>query len=414
MKNNKRGIMIIIYGMLVMFTVNYVFYNAKALFIIPMTEDLGISRSALAVTGTLASLAGILVSPLIGKLLSKEGTDIKRMMALGMLGFGALTALQAAAKSMMMLYVLNFIMGILLILIYIMPLSILASRWLPGSSATAIGLMFVGVSLAGFILSAPMTSLIENVGWRNTYLICGAVILLVDFPACLLLVKNAPSEEEKAAILAANPVAAAEAKAEMADSEEKPLLKDKRFWILMLGLCSVSVCNQILYHISAFVQSLGYTAMFAAGIISAYSVVSMGSKLMMGRLFDKKGILAGSLFGTVGLVTYFVFGILAILTGNSLFVYSIAVTFGIGLACSSVLSPAMMRGVFGNRRFGEVQGQMAIFTGISNAFGNQLLSMLYDATGNYMLTNVVCLCLALVGIACFVVLAADKKRRTAF
>ena len=51
------------YGALSLMILQYLCYNAFSLFAIPITEDLGISRSALSLTTTIASIAGMVIAP---------------------------------------------------------------------------------------------------------------------------------------------------------------------------------------------------------------------------------------------------------------------------------------------------------------------------------------------------------------
>ena len=72
MKEGKKpyyGWLIVIYGALVMSTLHYTCFNSFGLFVVPVTEGLGISRAAFSLTMTVGSIASVIASPLTGDLL---------------------------------------------------------------------------------------------------------------------------------------------------------------------------------------------------------------------------------------------------------------------------------------------------------------------------------------------------------
>ena len=63
---------------------------------------------------------------------------------------------------------------------------VLASNWFAKWRATAVGLSTTGIQ--GAVLMAPLVQfLISNLGWRNTYLVLGAMALTTIVPLSQLL-----------------------------------------------------------------------------------------------------------------------------------------------------------------------------------------------------------------------------------
>lgn len=60
-----------------------------------------------------------------------------------------------------------------------MHANIIVSNWFKEKRGTAISLSLTGIGFGGVIFSQVVTWLINNVGWRQTYMIYGAIILVV-------------------------------------------------------------------------------------------------------------------------------------------------------------------------------------------------------------------------------------------
>ena len=172
-----------------------------------------------------------------------------------------------------------------------MPFATLAARWFPKESRSfATSIIFVGISLGGVLLSNPLTAAIEMFGWRVTYRCYGFVAMLLVSPLALIFVRDYPDGYEEQ-IRAEEP----EGPGEKADFVT--LFKDPRFLLIAVGMGCISFIGCSLYHISSYVQSLGYDAQFGATVISLYNFVCIFSKMIMGRLFDRKGLRRSDLWG---------------------------------------------------------------------------------------------------------------------
>ena len=140
------------------------------LFVIPVTEEFGISR-ATANNAYISMLVGLAIwSPLVGRLLDKF--DAKYVIMFGALSFGGAFTLVAMAQSLMVMMVGIFVM----LSISVCSCGGLAGnavtvRWVQKRRGRALGVMSVTSSVGGALMVPVISFLITSYGWRMAMLL---------------------------------------------------------------------------------------------------------------------------------------------------------------------------------------------------------------------------------------------------
>lgn len=228
------------------------------------------------------------------------------------------------------------------------------------------------------LLSNPLAALIETVGWRLTYRYYGLAAVVLLSPLTLALVRDYPDGYED--MIQEETVGRGEQKADLVS-----LLKDRRFILVCAGMSCISFIGCSLYHISSYVQSLGYDARFGATVISIYNFVCIFSKMIMGRLFDRKGLKAGILFGALGICGSYFLMALSVFWSSAWFLVVIALFYGIGNTCQSITAPSLVSGVFGVRNYSEVYAKISTVTMVVG--GGQHSGPVRDLRGVWKLSD---------------------------
>lgn len=153
-KKFNYGWIIVLYGALVMSTLHYTCFNSFGLFVVPVTEGLGISRAAMSLTMTIGSAASVILAPVAGNMLAKK--SVKKCMFLGILVSGLCIFCQGFATSVFHLYFLTLILQAASMFALALPFSVLMLRWFDENRAFATSIIFVGVSLGGACLHRPL------------------------------------------------------------------------------------------------------------------------------------------------------------------------------------------------------------------------------------------------------------------
>ena len=164
--------------------------NCPGLFVIPVTEDLGITRSQYSINTTVISISMMLVALFAGKIFGKF--KIKKVMSIAAILLPITYAMYSRATSITMFYGISLIVGLCLGLCGMVPMSTLLTRWFNEKRGLATGLAFTGSGVGGMILQPIIGQLIANVGWRQTYLILGVLRFLVVVPCVIVFINAYP------------------------------------------------------------------------------------------------------------------------------------------------------------------------------------------------------------------------------
>ncbi len=390
-KKVNYGWIIVAYGVLCMLILHYGTIGSQAIFLLPITEDMGVSTTTLTLASTYGTVVSLIVTPLAGKLMDRK--SIRKLMFIGVLGTGLTMVAQSYMTSVYVYYLIILIRTALNPFALMMPFAALTARWFTKENRSfAASIVFVGISLGGVLLSNPLAALIESIGWRLTYRYYGLTAVAVLAPLTLLLIRDYPDHYEE--MIRAEEPEAAGGKADFLS-----LFKDVRFLLICVGMGCISFIGCSLYHISSYVQSLGYDAQFGAFIISLYNFACIFSKMIMGRLFDRRGLRAGILFGALGIAgSYFLMAI-SIFKSSAPFLIVIALFYGIGNTCQSITAPSLVSGVFGVKNYSEIYAKLTTVTMVVSAVSTPLLSAIYEASGNYFAAWAVCFVLSVVSTA---------------
>ncbi|MSP23177.1 MAG: MFS transporter [Dehalococcoidia bacterium] len=176
---------------LVSATLNPVIFS---FFIGPMSEELGVSTSALSWSLTLRLATAGLAGPLLGVLLDRHGARWLGA-ACGLLAGGTMVAL-SFAHELWLVYALFALTGFAGFggpagqLLTQVPLS----KWFVLKRGRALAIATTGMA-AGTTLAIPTTqALIEALGWRETYAIFGIVIAGAIALTSVLVVRRVPED----------------------------------------------------------------------------------------------------------------------------------------------------------------------------------------------------------------------------
>ena len=353
------------------------------LFVIPVTEEFGISR-ATANNAYISMLVGLAIwSPLVGRLLDKF--DAKYVIMFGALSFGGAFTLVAMAQSLIVMMVGIFVM----LSISVCSCGGLAGnavtvRWFQKRRGRALGVMSVTSSVGGAFMVPVISYLITSYGWRTAMLLTGWSVAMIIFVLVGLLVRGRP------------------APADINDFDEfdtqddkprqdapigdktlslKQIVTTRNYWLVAMGCGLLLASDQaVLTSKFPFLVDSGFTVLQATTIISTMTISAVAGKLIIGFMadyFDVRHLFA--------LVALFHFLLLAVFLmrpdywGLLIFVSIFgAAVGGIYPVWSSLTATA-----FGPASIGSVLGFMApVMQGLSIIFVS-FIGEVHSRTGSY-------------------------------
>jgi OFA family oxalate/formate antiporter-like MFS transporter len=399
MSKRKRlfyGWWIVLAGLLLI-TITVPFTSALvSLYMIPITEEFNIPRSAFTLTTTIIAVCGIILSPVVGKMVQKY--NVKWILSMGIVVFSLSYMSYGLAQSVYHLYISAAFLGISFSFCGNLTTQIIIVNWFKKSRGLAMSIAISGIGLGGFILSPVIANLIMNFGWRQTYMIMGVVILLVGLPIALFIMKKTPEEVGLHPYGSDEVDPSANSKAEIeiditpAQAKKKPFFYIYMFGIFTLGLITTGSLQQINPYVSDM-----HGMAYAATIVSIYSLLGIFGKLILGQLSDKLGVIKS---GSIGYLAISIAFILLLFGQSKSILIIMAIFFALGNAVASVSIPLYASHIFGTNNSGVMMGISNSAFQVGMALGGVLTGAVYDLMGSYTWAWIGLTVIALLSMVC--------------
>ncbi len=323
-------------------------------FFLPMTEDLGFSRSLLSSIVAVGMLFYGIGMPVAGYLVNRRGTRFVLLLGTAIVVVSIIwTVYATSAWSFLMAY------GVLLStgLAFTSPVALtpIIARWFTRQRGMALFFLSTG-SMAGIAVMTPVfTWSIESYNWQVTMLWFGVLFTVLTVPVALFVLReDAPAETDT--VLARSKAGASRPTPTRPESTFTftQALKTRPFWQICLGLfaCGFSM-NLLGTHGMPMLMDHGYDAMTSSTGIGLIGLVAIFSTVLLGRMSDhlpKRNLLS---------IIYLVRGLgffALLLVGTHWELYLAASIGGIVWAGSIALSSAILADVYGVRLVGVLYG----------------------------------------------------------
>lgn len=303
-------------------------------------------------------------SPPLGHLLDRFGP--RRVILPCMAVFGVTFAsLGFLTPRLAHLYAIFVVLGIVGNGTTQMGYSRAVSTWFDRRRGLALALVMAGVGTGAMLFPPVAQALIAGYGWRNAYLVLGALVLVLGLPLTAVFVRERPS----GSVARRTGMTLAQG------------LRSRAFRILVatLFLSSISM-NGAITHLSPLLTDRGVPAANAALAASMLGLASFFGRLITGFLLDR-------FFGPrVGfcLCALAAGGILILArAGSSRPGVVAAVLIGLGVGAEADLTPYLLTRYFGLRAFSTLYGFTWTAYAVAGAIGPVWMGKTFDATGSY-------------------------------
>lgn len=367
-----------------------------SLFIKPISEDMGFSRTSLSLCSTIVSVTAMLASPFVGKWV--ETYSIKLIMILS----AALVALGFTGYSfsgkLSMFYLSAVLIGLGLNGSSTLAVSIILKNWFIGKRGLATSIALAGSGVGGMIFSPLVTSLIGSNGWRNTYRLLAVLIIAIVLPTILIIILKKPADKglepygaDQSGAKSKGNNKKTELSMNLAELKTKPILWIYVFSTMIMGFS----IGGVLMQAPSFLVDIGYTSSTAGTVVSAYLGIAVAGKIILGHIYDSKGSRAGILFGT----GCFVISAISLMMAKSFpMLVLFTIFYGFGTCVGTVTPSVLTSKVFGSKFYGEIIGFTNLFGQLGLAVGTPLLASIYDFTGSYNYAWILCITFGIISI----------------
>ena len=371
-----------------------------SVFILPLSNDLGLDQTEISSAYALATLAAAFGLPYIGRLIDRYGMRRVVLITTTLLGFAAIAFGQVQGLIMLCLLfgALRFLgQGTLML-----SSANLVAQWFSAKRGFAASLMALGFS-ASVALHPPFAQwLIDQVGWRDAWFWLGISTWLLYLPLVLFLVQNKPEDiglrpDGDGVTVAGGDEKPARATDADVGLTSREALRTPAFWIVAIALSSFSMLVTALffYQVSIF-QTQGLPEQVAARIFPISAVTMVCCMPIFGRLLDR--LPTKPLFASgVLLMSASMIALMFVQDLTTAIIY--AVIFGMNNAAVHALIGYVWPKYFGRKHLGSIQGTAATIMVIGASIGPLPFGAAYDATGSY---QTALLALSLLPVLCAV------------
>lgn len=250
--------------------ISLLFYTFN-LFLIPISEDLHLTRAQTGVIGSLV-VAAALGAPVIGRLADRLGFHLVFLICtaamaateLSMARWGHSFAAMAAGTA-----IIGFIGGGSAAVLLTRPISAHFQRY----RGLALGLVGVGISLSAMAVPPWLQGVIAGQGWRQGYVVLALIALLAGLAPALLLMPRTISTRGTAA---------------SRGGTDRSFLRSRDFWLMAFANVGANIATSgAISQLSPMLQEKGLSAATAAWGLSCFALGQFIGKLGGGLLLDR-------------------------------------------------------------------------------------------------------------------------------
>ncbi len=377
MKNKTSYAWVIVAAcFILMFSVVGIVINCTSIFLKPVSESLGFSRTSFSLCVTLLTLTLIIGGMTVAKLLSK--VNLRLLMTF----CGILTAVGYAGYSFSttipMFYAFSLVIGLGASGVTIVPCSVMLTNWFVEKRGFAMGIAFTGSGFGGMVFSQVSNWLIQAYGWSQAYLILSVCMALLILPVTLFLVSLSPVHKGMKAYGASDEPGV---ETKVTGISAKAYIKSKSFLLLSITAFLIGMINLgVQSHIPSHLTDRGLDSTFATSMVTLYMAVLVVGKLILGAVFDETGPTKGMIYSS----SVFVLAMVAMIAAKvPVLAICFAVLFGLCNATATVANPYVTSYIVGTREYATIYSVINLFFSVGMAVGTPLSAAIFDSTGTY-------------------------------
>jgi MFS transporter, OFA family, oxalate/formate antiporter len=387
--------------------------NTPGLYYPILSQELGVSRTQIALTSTIMNLVGAATMLFSGKLMKK--VDSRLLLSVCISVCAAVFFGQSFFTELWQFYFSFALIGVAYVIPITLAPSVLLSNWFESQLGLVMGVALGLSGLGGMVFNPIVSSWITDWGWRPAYRMTALLLAVFILPFSLFVLRYMPNASKGERMYGALVDAQDQKSVSDDDSEVQPsaanstqpglaakvAYKTPTFMLLILCYVLLQWATGMVQHVSGYEVSRGLTLKEGAVVVSG---------IMLGAAIGKStiGIFLDRVKTELVVIVYSILG----LSGWALMIFVITPTpasiagflAGVGQGVLLVALPWIVRQSFGQRDYAEILSILTMSGVLSVALANTINGTIFDKTGSYvpaLAVNLICYVVA----ACAAVIA---------
>ncbi|MCY8309837.1 MFS transporter [Bacillus vallismortis] len=349
-------------------------------FVEPWERQFSMNRGTISLISTISFIVYGISQPVIGRLVDKWGARAVLSWSALLTGISIfLTCFVTSPWQLFLLYGLGVSLGVGGA--SNVAASVLVVNWFSKKRGLAFGIMEAGFGAGQMLLVPGSLMLIHWFSWKLTVVVLGLLLIVIVFPAALLMLRNNPSEKN------AEPIGGLTA----AEKETAPnttalsltgMFRMRQFWFLILPflICGFTTVGLMDTHLIPFSHDHGFSTTVTSAAVSLLAGFNIAGILLSGMVADRwssRKILC-FLYAVRALSI-----VILIYSHEPYLLLGFAILFG--LVDFATVAPTQMLATqyFQNYSIGLMIGWLSLAHQIGSALGAYIPGVIYTVTGEY-------------------------------
>lgn len=356
--------------------------NSGSLYVVPVTNYYGFSRTEFSLIFSIMSIVGIFANLAFSSLYRRLG--IRKLVIMAAMLSTSAFFIYYRSTNLIQFYIGAFLFGIGFSYTNMLTFSLLINSWFVEKRGTILGFISAGSGFGGSVMSPMIGYIISAYGFKKSYLITSIILLILIIPIALFIKENTDLEYT---------VREQERDCYLNKKTVRQLLKEKR---IILGLIVIFLMGFLmapwLNVVASHLMDRGFDAMFASQILGGILFIMGLSKIFVGAVHDRIGINSSI---NICLISFIFSSIILLFVKSKLFAWIFAFFFGISLSALSVLLPLFTSAIAGEEYLSDIIGIASALIGAGMSMGTPLINFIYDLTGS---NNLILIIFTILGI----------------
>ena len=351
---------------------------AFGLFIVPMEEAFGWTRTEISASLSFAAVGG-LSAPLLGRAMDRFGARPILVISLGV--FGLSFCLRPLMTELWHWYALSFMQFVTFSGMTVLPAGRLVAAWFPRIRGRMTGIAATGNNVGGLVMPVFIAALLAAMPWSEAYLVLGVASFVIAGAAALVIRDTPPAVGARVRRPLVAGGRAAPSVLALHDQELRETVRTHTFYAVLAAITlGTFTYSAILPHVLAHLVNKGMANASALSALGTLAAAGVCGKLMFGWMSERYGARRLMMANLVGQAAFT--ALLAVAGGSGVLVVA-APLFGLFMGGFGALYILVVQESFGMRHYGSVMGLMNLGTVVSFGLGPLIAGASYDISGGY-------------------------------
>tara|TARA_B100001750_G_C15520188_1_gene610923 strand:+ start:1369 stop:2667 length:1299 start_codon:yes stop_codon:yes gene_type:complete len=357
-------------------------------FLKPITEEFGWTRSAVAGAVAVGTFVGGFVAIGVGRLIDRYGP--KWILTTAFIFAGSAIIYIGKISNIVELYVAIFVMRVALQGAINISNQAVVPKWFVRQRGRALAISNLGMRVGSGVIPFITQQLILMATWRSASLVIGITVWILTIIPITIWMKRRPqdhgllpdndmpvtSNDPGVNIDTSNVVNTPERNYTLSEA-----LRSRPFWVITAAFLLTNFVNTgVNFNLFAHLTDNNLTESQAAIVLLVWALIAIPSTLALGLLAEKYSIRLLMIFITIGVgIGIFLMLIVSSFLSGLIF----AVFHGACFAGLFLMLQLLVADYYGSASLGTIRGFIFPWQMIANSVGPLAATLVYDFTGSY-------------------------------